>query len=79
MIGLYDMKSRPEYEANVFASQILLPDDDVLELIYNYGYDAEKIARQLNSDINLVALKVASLNQQGHGFRQIDHNSTFLK
>lgn len=76
---LYDMKSRPEYEANVFASQILLPDDDVLELIYNYGYDAEKIARQLNSDINLVALKVASLNQQGHGFRQIDHNSTFLK
>lgn len=76
---LYDMKSRPEYEANVFASQILLPDDDVLELIYNYGYDAEKIARQLKTDINLVALKVASLNQQGYNFRNIEHNSSFLK
>lgn len=75
---LYDMKSRPEYEANVFASQILLPDEEVLEHIYN-GYDAEQIARMMGSDINLVALKVASLNQQGHGFRQIEHNSTFLK
>ena len=75
---LYDMDSRPEFEANVLASQILLPDDEVLEHIYN-GYDAEQIARIMGSDINLVALKVATLNQQGHNFRNIDHNTTFLK
>ena len=75
---LYDMDSRPEFEANVLASQILLPDDEVIEHIYN-GCDAEQIARIMNSDINLVALKVASLNQQGYGFRQIEHNSNFLK
>lgn len=75
---LYDMDSRPEFEANVLASQILLPDDEVLEHIYN-GYDAEQIARIMGSDINLVALKVATLNQQGYNFRNIDHNTTFLK
>ena len=75
---LYDMDSRPEFEANVLASQILLPDDEVLEHIYN-GYDAEQIARIMSSDINLVALKVTTLNQQGHNFRNIDHNTTFLK
>ena len=72
------MDSRPEFEANVLASQILLPDDEVLEHIYN-GYDAEQIARLMGSDINLVALKVATLNQQGYNFRNIDHNTTFLK
>ena len=75
---LYDMDSRPEFEANVLASQILLPDDEVLEHIYN-GYDAEQIARMMGSDINLVALKDATLNQQGYNFRSIDHNTTFLK
>ena len=75
---LYNMDSRPEFEANVLAAQILLPDDEIIEHIYN-GYDAEQIARIMNSDINLVALKVASLNQQGYNFRGIEHNSSFLK
>ena len=75
---LYNMDSRPEFEANVLAAQILLPDDEVLEYIYA-GYDAEQIARIMNTDINLVALKVATLNQQGYSFRQIEHNSSFLK
>lgn len=60
-----------EYRNEEVASQILLPDDKVLEVIYNYGYDAERIARLLNSDINLVALEIASLNQQGYNFRNI--------
>ena len=75
---LYNMDSRPEFEANVLAAQILLPDDEVLEHIYS-GYDAEQIARIMNTDINLVALKVATLNQQGYNFRGIEHNSSFLK
>ena len=75
---LYNMDSRPEFEANVLAAQILLPDDEVLKYIYA-GYDAEQIARIMNTDINLVALKVATLNQQGYNFRGIEHNSSFLK
>ena len=31
--------NRMEYEANLFASQISLPDDEILDYIYE-GYDA---------------------------------------
>lgn len=58
---LYDMKSRPEYEANLFASEILLPDDIILNLARD-GYDIEQISKELCTDINLIALKVSSMN-----------------
>ncbi len=76
---LYDMRSRPEYEANIVAAEILLPDEDVLELIYGYGYDAEQIARQLNSDINLVSMKTEILRHKGYDLRQSEFRSNFLK
>lgn len=76
---LYDMKSRPEYEANLFASEILLPDEDILSYAYD-GYDIEQIANVLFTDINLVALKMASMNTRGYQFRNvIDTKSDFLK
>ena len=46
--NIFDMRDcRMEYEANVFASQIALPDDDFLELAER-GYDTQQIARALN-------------------------------
>ena len=75
---LYDMASRPEYEANVLASEVLLSDEEILEHIRD-GYDAQQIACMMNSDINLVALKAATLNLRGYGLRKLEHNSTFLK
>ena len=38
---LYDMKSKPEYEANIVAAEILMDSDEVLRNIYEYGYPAE--------------------------------------
>ena len=64
---LYDMKSRPEYEANLFASEILLPDDIILNLARD-GYDIEQISKELCTDINLIALKVSSMNTRGYRF-----------
>lgn len=64
---LYDMKSRSEYEANLFASEILLPDDKIFALA-NDGYDIEQISKELCTDINLVTLKVASMNTRGYRF-----------
>ena len=75
---LYQMDTRPEYEANIFATEILLDTKDVLELIET-GYDVEQIALALDSDINLVALKIAHLKNQGYKLKQIDHHSDFLK
>ena len=76
---LYDMATKPEYEANIVAAEILLDTDTVLEYIYEYGYTSEQIARALYTDINLVALKVAHLAETGYDLRRIDHRSDFLK
>jgi Zn-dependent peptidase ImmA (M78 family) len=77
--NIFDMRnSRMEYEANLFAAQLALPDDEVLELIYE-GRDIEQIARAMNSDINLVALKCEIFNSQGYGFYPQGFDSKFLK
>ena len=76
---LYDMATKPEYEANIVAAEILLDTDTILEYIYDYGFTSEQIARAMCSDINLVALKVAHLVETGYDLRRIDHRSDFLK
>ena len=76
---LYDMKSRPEYEANLFASEILLSDDIIFNLARD-GYDIEQISKELCTDINLIALKVSSMNTRGYRFNNtIDAKSDFLR
>ena len=74
---LYDMRTRPEYEANMVAAAMLLDTSEVLELIYR-GSDAEQIACTLHSDINLVALKVDALIREGHPLIPQAHKSNFL-
>ena len=77
--ALYDMSSRREYEANMVAAAILLPDEELLEHIYQDHYDAEQIASVMHSDINLVALKIAGLRAKGHPLHTLGHDSRFLK
>lgn len=52
--------SRMEMEANRFAAEVSLPDEDVLEYIYQ-GLNMEAIAERMNSNVNLVALKIENL------------------
>jgi hypothetical protein len=69
---LYDMTTKPEYEANIVASEILLDSNEVLDYIFDYHYSAEEIARCMGTDINLVALKIAHLNELGYqGFEEM--------
>ena len=78
-LNLFHMKNdRMEYEANCFAAEVALPDDEVLNYIQE-GFDMEKIAKAMNTDINLVAMKVANLNRKGYSFRLQDSRSDFLK
>lgn len=67
-----------EYEANVFASQIALDDDEFLEYC-EYGYDTQQIACAMHSHINLVALKGNTLISQGYRLRPQEHKNDFLK
>ena len=76
---LYDMSTRPEYEANVFASSVLIDEEEMLDLIYCSHFDAEQIAKDMHCDINLVALKAAELARKGHDFRALESRADFLK
>ena len=76
---LYDMTTKPEYEANIVAAEILLDTDEVLDYVYHYGYTSEQIAKAMSTDINLVALKVAHLAETNRGLRPVEHRSDFLK
>lgn len=77
--NIFDIRdNRMEYEANIFATQIALPDDDFLELAEG-GYDVQQIARTLHSDVNLVALKADTLISQGYRLRAQEHRNDFLK
>ena len=67
-----------EYEANLFAAQLMLPEEEIKEYIYR-GFDVQQIARAMRSDINLVAIKVAELNRQGCRFREQEYKNNFLK
>jgi Zn-dependent peptidase ImmA (M78 family) len=75
---LYKMDSRPELEANIFAAEMLLDTDRILEYIYE-SFDTEQIARALNTDINLVALKVSGLIKRGYDLNQQTFRSDFLR
>ena len=76
--NLFDMSgSRMEYEANLFAAQIMLPDDEMIEYIHQ-GCSADQIAAMMKSDINLVALKAADLSRRGYAFRPQDYSGRFL-
>ncbi len=77
--NIFDIRdSRMEYEANIFASQIAIPDDDFLELAER-GCDVQQIARTMRSDVNLVALKADTLISQGYRLRPLEHRNDFLK
>ena len=77
--NIFDIQdSRMEYEANIFATQIALPDDDFLELA-EQGYDVQQIARAMHSDVNLVALKADTLISQDYRLRPQEYKNRFLK
>ena len=64
---LYDMKVRSEFEANCFAAELLIGDDEVVELIQS-GYDMEQIASLLSVDVNLIGIKLGNLNSKGNKY-----------
>ncbi len=76
-LNLFDIgNNQIEYEANLFAAQLMLPDDEITEYIYR-GYSVSQIAKAMRSNINLVALKVAELNNRGYELREQEVRNNF--
>lgn len=65
---LFDITSQAEYEANIFASHLLIDDDQVIELIKNNYTDVE-IASILNVNVNLLIFKMNEMNRYGANFK----------
>ena len=75
---IFNMRhNRMEYEANVFASQLTLPDEEILEYIQQ-GMDIGEVARAMGTDVNLVALKADTLIAEGRALRRQEHDTDFL-
>lgn len=76
---LFRMKSSIEYEANAFAAHILIDTDECLEYARN-GYDVVQIAKMMNSEINLMLIKLQELIRLGYDIRvPFEPRSDFFK
>jgi Zn-dependent peptidase ImmA (M78 family) len=75
--SLYKMDCRPEFEANVFAAELLIGSDELLELIYD-GHDIHEAATILDTDPNLIAIKVSNLIKGGYALNPPEYNPKFL-
>lgn len=65
--SLFDMTSKPEMEANIFAANILLDDDEVCSLA-RQRYTSEQVARMLKVPHELLLIKMKDMNNRGYGF-----------
>ena len=63
--SLFGTITKTEYEANIFASHLLIADDDILENS-RLGYSAAQIAAKLGTHEELVLIKIQELNQAGY-------------
>ena len=55
---LFDIKDNTEYEANLFAANLLIDTDELKDMIYQ-GYDIVSIASAMNVNVNMMAIKIA--------------------
>ena len=73
------MKDTTEYEANAFASHILLDDEEVYSLA-RQGYDVVQIAQMMGSNINLMLIKMQEMNKLNYDLRiPYDPDSKFFR
>lgn len=62
---LCDRTAKIEYEANMFAADMLITDDEILDLARGYQYTVSQIAHFLNINPELVNIKISNMNLRG--------------
>ncbi len=58
---LFDMKDRTEYEANLFAANLLIDETEMAEMLEE-GRDVSETAAYFHVNVNLLLLKLADMN-----------------
>lgn len=77
---LYDMRSETEYEANLFAADLLISDETIEDMTKEDDMDYFKMCQTLSTSPDLMSFKLFSLIKRGHSYPlpPVDMNSTFL-
>lgn len=76
---LFDMRTKHEYEANAFAAHMLIEDDTLIDNL-RQGYDVVQLASMMNTNINLMLIKLNEMNRMGWGLNiPYVPSSDFLK
>ncbi len=65
---LFNITDMTEYEANAYASHILIDDTEMLDL-FKAGYDIAAVAKMLHVNVNLLLIKTQELNRMGMDFK----------
>ena len=65
---IFDITDAAEYEANVFAANLLIDDQEVLEMARE-GYDVVHIAKELNLNVNILLVKLNEMSKKGYDLR----------
>lgn len=77
--SLFKMNDTTEYEANAFASHILLENDEVYKLA-RAGYDVPRLAQYMGTDINLMLIKLQEMQRLGYDiFAPMQADPKFFK
>lgn len=76
---LFRMTNLTEYEANAFCSHVLIDSDICFEYARN-GYDVVSIAKMMNSEINLMLIKLQEMIRLSYDLRlPMEPRSDFFK
>ena len=77
---IYDMTSKTEYQANLFAADFLISDEEVEELTAREDMDYFRMCNELCVSPDLISFKLFSMIQRGYRYNLPQNlNSTFLK
>ena len=77
---VYNVKSRLERQANFFAADFLINDDDVMDVMQSHEADFFEAARALLIPAPFFAFKLYSMVRRGYNMSvPLELNSTFLK
>lgn len=78
--AIYDMTSQTEYEANLFAADLLLTDEDIEAMAHDEEMDYFQMCQSLYASPELVSFKLFSLMKRGHQYNMpLNLNSGFLR
>ena len=76
---LYNMINETEYQANLFAADLLIEDQDVAELSKNEDLDYFSFCSSLYATPELMSFKLYSLMKRGQAYHMpMEINSGFL-